>query len=132
MRIYLSKIRITTHIPMSLLRYLELPTKSQLQAGYLSTTFLTSLALASFLTEVKQTFTNFSMTHHNLGSSRATPNCLGDFTSKSNKCPQKCFTKLNCSSAQITHKEESLNPTLDLLQITQTSQRGIRESSQRL
>jgi hypothetical protein len=35
----------------------------------LSTTFLTSLALASFLAEVKQTFTNFPMAHHNLRSS---------------------------------------------------------------
>jgi hypothetical protein len=97
MRIYLSKIRIITHIPTSLLRYLELPTKSQLQAGYLSTTFLTSLALPSFLTEAKRTFTNFPMAHHNFGSSRATPSRLGGFTSKSNKCHKNCFTKLKFS-----------------------------------
>jgi hypothetical protein len=39
---------------------------------------------------------------------------------------------LQSSSVQITHKEESLNPSLDLPQITQTSQRGVGESSQRL
>jgi hypothetical protein len=39
---------------------------------------------------------------------------------------------LQSSSAQITHKEEYLNPSLDLSEITQTSQRGVGESSQRL
>jgi hypothetical protein len=80
-----------------------LPTKSQLQAESLSTAFLTPLALTSFLAEVKWSFINFFTTHHNLGSSRATPSCLGDFTSKNNKCHKDCFTKLNCSSA---HKED--------------------------
>jgi hypothetical protein len=37
--------------------------------------------------------------HHNLGSSRAMPTCLGGFTSKSNKCNEDCFTKLKCLSA---------------------------------
>jgi hypothetical protein len=73
------------------------PHDRYVQAGSLSTAFLTPLALASFLTEVKQTFTNFPMTHHNLGSSRATPSHLGGFTSKSNKCHEDCFTKLKCS-----------------------------------
>jgi hypothetical protein len=109
-----------------------LPTKSQLQAGSLSTTFLTSLALASFLAEAKRTFTNFPTAHHNLGSSRATPSRLGGFTSKSNKCHEDCFTKLKYSNAQRAHKEDSLNPNLDFSQITQTSQRGVGESSQRL
>jgi hypothetical protein len=109
-----------------------LPTKSQLQAGSLSTTFLTSLALASFLAEAKRTFTNFPTAHHNLGSSRATPSRLGGFTSKSNKCHKDCFTKIKCSNAQRAHKEDSLNPNLDFSQITQTSQRGVGESSQRL
>jgi hypothetical protein len=127
MRIYLSKIRITTHIPTSLLRYLELPTKSQLQAGYLSTTFLTSLALASFLTEAKRTFTNFPMAHHNFGSSRATPSRLGGFTYKSNKCHKDCFTKLKCSQRGFSQ------PTTQVFsQITRFSQRGVGESSQRL
>jgi hypothetical protein len=36
------------------------------------------------------------------------------------------------SSAQMTPKEDSLNPNLDFSQITQTSQRGLGESSQRL
>jgi hypothetical protein len=58
---------------------------------------------------VKQTFTNFSMAHHNLGSSRATPNRLGSFTSKNNKCHKDCFTKLKCLSAR---KVDSLNPLL--------------------
>jgi hypothetical protein len=47
-----------------------------------------------------------------LGSSRATPSCLGGFTSKSKKCHKDCFTKLKCSSA---HKEDSLNPPLRFL-----------------
>jgi hypothetical protein len=94
-------------IPTSPLRLLKLPTKCQLQVGSLSTTFLTSLALASYLSEVKQTFTNFPMAHHNLGSSRATPSHLGGFTSKSNKCHKDCFTKLKCSSA---HKEDLNQP----------------------
>jgi hypothetical protein len=87
-----------------------LPTKSQLQAGSFSTTFLTSLTLTFFLTEVKRTFTNFPMAHHNIGSSRVTPSRLGGFTSKSNKYHKDCFTNLKCSSTQITHKEESLTP----------------------
>jgi hypothetical protein len=36
------------------------------------------------------------------------------------------------SSAQITHKKESLNSNLDLSQISQTSQKGVAESSQGL
>jgi hypothetical protein len=31
------------------------------------------------------------------------PSCLGDFTSKSNKCHEDCFTKLKCSSS---HKDD--------------------------
>jgi hypothetical protein len=85
------------------------PLSGQLQAGSLSTAFLTSLALASFLSEAKQIFTNFPKTHRTLGSSRAIPSRLEDFTSKSNKCNKDCFTKLKCSS---THKENSLNPPL--------------------
>jgi hypothetical protein len=86
-----------------------LPTKCQLQAltSFLSTGFLTSLALTSFLSEAKRTFTNFPTTHHNLGSSRVTPSRLGGFTSKSNKCHKDCFTKLKCSSA---HKEDLTQP----------------------
>jgi hypothetical protein len=84
-----------------------LPTKCQLQAGSLSTAFLTSLALSCSLSEVKGTFTNFPMAHHNLGTSRATPSHLGGFTSKSNKCHEDCFTKFKCSSA---HKEDLTQP----------------------
>jgi hypothetical protein len=40
--------------------------QGQLQVGSLSIAFLTSLALASFFLEVKQTFTNFPKTHHML------------------------------------------------------------------
>jgi hypothetical protein len=83
------------------------PTKCQLQAGSLSTAFLTSLAFASFLSEAKQTFTNFPTAHHNLESSRAMPSHLGGFTSKSNKCHKDCFIKLKCSSA---HKEDLTQP----------------------
>jgi hypothetical protein len=36
------------------------------------------------------------------------------------------------SSAQMAHKDDSLNPNLDFSQITQTLQRGAGESSQRL
>jgi hypothetical protein len=88
----------------------------QLQVGSLSTAFLTSLALTSFLLEAKQTFTRFSNTHHTLGSSRATTSRLGGFTSKSNKCHKDYFTNLKCSS---TRKEDSLNP---LLRISHKSQ----------
>jgi hypothetical protein len=84
--------------PTSQLRKLELRTKSQLHAGSLLTAFLTPLALASFLAELKRTFTNFPTAHHNLGSSRAMPSHLGGFTSKSNKCHEDCFTKLKCSN----------------------------------
>jgi hypothetical protein len=49
------------------------------------------------------------MSHHNLGSSRATPSHLGSFTSKSNKYHKDCLTKIKCS---IDHKEDSLNPPL--------------------
>jgi hypothetical protein len=72
-----------------------LPTKCKLQVGSLSTAFLTSLALASFLSEVKRIFINFLTAHYNLGSSRATPSYLEGFTFKSNKCHKDCFTKLN-------------------------------------
>jgi hypothetical protein len=99
-------------IPKSPLRKLELPTKSQLQAGSLLTIFSSPLALASFLAEVKQTFTNFHMAHHNLGSSRAMPSHLGGFTSNSNKCHKDCFTKLKCSSA---HKEDLTQPNLGFI-----------------
>jgi hypothetical protein len=75
---------------------------------------------------MKWTFTNFSMTHHNLESSSTMPNRLEDFTSKSNKYHKDCFTKLKCSNA---HKEDSLNSNLDFSQI---SQRGVGKSSQRL
>jgi hypothetical protein len=57
-----------------------LHTKCELQAGSLSTDFLTSVALASFLSEAKQTFTKFLTAYHNLGSSRATASRLGGFT----------------------------------------------------
>jgi hypothetical protein len=84
-----------------------LSTKCQLQTGSLSTAFLGSLTLASFLSVVKRTFTNFPTAHHNLGSFRVAPSHLGGFTSKSNKCHKDCFTKLNCSSA---HKEDLTQP----------------------
>jgi hypothetical protein len=83
--------------------------QGQPQAGSLSTAFLTSLALSSFLLEVKRIFTNFPKTHHTLGSSRVTSSRLGGSTSKSNKCHKDCFTKIKHSSA---YKEDSLNPPL--------------------
>jgi hypothetical protein len=85
-------------IPTSPLRKLELLTKSQLQAGSLSTAFLTPLALASFIAEAKRTFINFPMAHHNLESSRVMPSRLGGFTSKSSKCHEDCFIKFKCSN----------------------------------
>jgi hypothetical protein len=84
-----------------------LPTKCQLQARSFSIAFLTSLALASFLSEGKWTFTNISTAHHNLGSSREMLSHLGGFTSKSNKYHEDCFTKLKCSSA---HREDLTQP----------------------
>jgi hypothetical protein len=105
-------------IPTSPLRYLELPTKSKLQAGSLSTTFLTSLALSSYLVDVNRTFTNFLMTHHKLGNSRVVPSHLWGFTSNSNKCHKDYYTKLKCSQ-RGSHSTLSL----DFSQITQTSLR---------
>jgi hypothetical protein len=107
-------------IPKSPLRKLELPTKSQLQAGSLLTIFSSPLALASFLAEVKQTFTNFHMSHHNLGSSRAMPSHLRGFTSNSNKYYKDCFTKLKCSqrgshSTQSWLYHKSLKPHKEVL-----------------
>jgi hypothetical protein len=55
------------------------------------------------------------------------PSRLGGFTSKSNKMPQRLLHK-----AQVLTKMISLNPNLDFSQITQISQRGVGESSQRL
>jgi hypothetical protein len=57
------------------------------------------------------------------------PTYLGRFTSKSNKFHEDCFTNLKCSSV---HKEDSLNPNSYFSQITQTSQKGVEESSQKL
>jgi hypothetical protein len=76
-------------------------------AGSLLTAFLTSLTLASFLSNANRTFTNFLMPHHNLGSTRATPSRLGGFTFKSNKCHKNCYTKLKYLSA---HKEDLTQP----------------------
>jgi hypothetical protein len=106
-----------------------LPTKCYLKTGSLSTAFLTSLALASFLSEAKQTFTNFLTAHHNLESSRATPSRLGDFNFKSNKCHKDCFTKLKCSSA---HKEDSLNLSSRFSHKSQDPHKEVGESSQKL
>jgi hypothetical protein len=97
-----------------------LPTKSQLQTGTLSTTFLTSLALASFLAEAKRTFINYPTAHHNLGNSRATPSHLGDITYKSNQCQEDCFTKLKCSQKVLTQPptwiyRKSLKPHKEVL-----------------
>jgi hypothetical protein len=100
---------------MSPIRKPELLTRP-LQAGSLSTAFCTSLALASLLSEVKRTFTNFPKTHHMLGSSRAMPSHLGGFTSESIKWHKDCFTNIKCSSA---HKEDSLNPPLTISQKSQ-------------
>jgi hypothetical protein len=107
MKICLPKFGIITRDPYVSIEVAELPTKWQLQAGSLSTVFLTSLALTSFLSEAKWTFINFSTAHYNLGSSRATPSHLEDFTSKSNKCHKDYFTKLECSSA---HKDNLTQP----------------------
>jgi hypothetical protein len=96
-------------------------TKSQLQVGSLLITFLTPLALAFFLAEVKRTFTYFSTTHHNLGSSRTTPSHLGGFTSKRNKCHEDCLTKLKFpsrSQREISHLKldhKSLKPHKEVL-----------------
>jgi hypothetical protein len=107
-------------IPTSPLRKLELPTKSQVQAGSLSTTFLTPLALASFLADMKLTFTNIPMAHHNLESSTVMPIRLGGFTSKSKKCHENCFTKLKCSqkgshSTQTWIYHKSIKPHKEVL-----------------
>jgi hypothetical protein len=82
--------------------------------------------------ETKRTFTNFFTAHHNLGSSRTTSSRLGGITSNSNKCHEYCFTKLKYLSVQSLIKRISLNTNLNFSQITQTSERSVGESSQRL
>jgi hypothetical protein len=77
--------------------------------------------------EVKQTFINFLITHHKLGSSRVTPNCLGGFTFKSNKYHEDCFTKF-----KYLQRGSHSTLSLDFSQITQTSLRGKGERFQRL
>jgi hypothetical protein len=117
-------------IRTSPLRNLELPSKSQLKAGSLSTAFLTPLISCFFPCRGETDLHKLFTAHHNLGSSRVTPSHLGGFTSKSNKCHEDCFTKLKWSN----HSQRgisSLNPNLDFSQITQTSQRGVGESSQK-
>jgi hypothetical protein len=106
--ICLPKFGITTHDPYVSVKKAWIAHKANSNRS-LSTTFLTPLALASFFSEAKRTFTNFPKTHHMLRSSRVTPSRLGGFTSKSNKCHKDCFTKIKCSSA---HKEDSLKPPL--------------------
>jgi hypothetical protein len=105
--ICLLKFRITTRDPYVSVEIAWVAIKSQLQAGSLSTYFLTSLDLASFLVEVKRAFTTFHMAHHNLGSSREMLSHLEGFTSNSNKCHKDCFPKLKC--LRLT-KRFSLNP----------------------
>jgi hypothetical protein len=102
MRICLPKFRITTRDPYVSIKEAWVAHKANSKPG-----LFTSLALSSFLSEAKQTFTSFPKTHHTLRSSRATSSHLGGFTSKSNKCHKDCFIKIKCSSA---HKEDSLNP----------------------
>jgi hypothetical protein len=58
-------------------------------------------ALASFLAEAKQTFINFSIAYHNLGSSRAMPSHLEGFTSKSNKCVTPDFKAKTRGSSYV-------------------------------
>jgi hypothetical protein len=104
--------QLAPKLSTSLLRKFELLTKANSESGLFQP--LSSIhCLASFLVEVKRTFTNFPMAHHNLESSRTTPSHLGGLTSKSNWCSQRAF---------------SLHPKLDFLQITQTSSRGVGES----
>jgi hypothetical protein len=87
MVICLSKFGITNLvIPMSLLRKIELLTKANSKPRFFHSLSSLHKDLASFLAGVKQTFTNFFKSHHNLESSRVTPSHLGGFISKSNKC----------------------------------------------
>jgi hypothetical protein len=79
------------------LRNLELPTRSKLQAGSLSTAFPTPLSSCFFPCRGEVDLHKLPPAHHNLENSRATPSRLGGFTSTSNKCHKDCFTN---SSAQ--------------------------------
>jgi hypothetical protein len=87
-------------IPTSLLRKVELPTKSQLQVGSLSTTFPTPLSSCVFPCGSEADLHKHSHSSPQPWSSRAMTSHLEGFTSKSNKCYKDCFTKLKCSSAQ--------------------------------
>jgi hypothetical protein len=101
-------------IPMSPLMKLELPTKSQLQAGCLLTIFLTSLSSCFFPSEVNQTFIIFLMTHHNRGTSRVMPSHLEGFTSKSNKYHEDCFTN-RILSTQTWNSHKSHKPHKEVM-----------------
>jgi hypothetical protein len=110
--IYLPKFRITIRDPYVSIEVARVSHQVLTPRRVSFNRFLTSLALSSFLSEVKRTFTNFLTAHHNLGSSSSMPSRLGGFISKSNKCHKDCFTKLKCSS---DHKEYSLNLHLSFL-----------------
>jgi hypothetical protein len=107
-----------------------LPTKIQFQAGSVSTTFHTPLALTSFLAEAKRTFTNFPTAHHNLGSSRTMPSRLGGFTSKSNKCHKDYFTKIKYSN----HSQRGISQRKlgFIINHSNFGKKFVGESSQRL
>jgi hypothetical protein len=75
---------------------------------------------------VKQTFTNFSKTHHTLGSSRVMPNHLGGFTSKSNKCFMSAWHSSKCSRLRISAHNTNLSTQLkNLAPKTWISQREV-------
>jgi hypothetical protein len=110
--IYLPKFGITIHDPYVSNEVVwvvhQEPTTSRVSFNCF-THFISS---CFFLADVKRTFTNFLITHHNLGSSSVTSSRLGDFTSKSHKCHKYYFIKLKCSS---THKEDLTQPYLEFL-----------------
>jgi hypothetical protein len=81
-----------------------LPTKSQLQAGSLSTTFLTSLALASFLTEAKQTSQTFPRLTTSLG---ALGRCLAI---EEDSPPRVTNATKITSQSSSAHKEDLTQP----------------------
>jgi hypothetical protein len=70
------------------------------------------------------------MTHHILGSSRATPSRIGGFTSKRNKCFMSAWRSPKCSRLRISTHNTNLSTQLkNLAPKTWISQRKVGESS---
>jgi hypothetical protein len=104
--------------------------QGQLQAGSLSTTFLTPLSSCFFPSGGEADLHKLPKTHHTLGSSRATPSHRGGFTSKTNKCFMTAWRSSKCSRLRISAHNTNLSTKLkNLAPKAWISQREFGESS---